>query len=258
MNDMKLLGVPAVLLLLVGCVCSFPTTGSWIEFDGNELALIQTAKNNSQDLVIVEGIGNMYGKPIGSECVDYWYNVTHLQQLLSVLALAEKLGMDVAIGILQNPEAPEWGVCLSNYVDMTVQAVYEILPHIKQYKFFWYITQEPGLNFMFTGDDQKCEDDGETSFYMAVTNALASVTPGRQIMSSPYYNSSMSTPKHLAHTFNRFLTCAGNVSIIAPQDGVGSFNNSISLNAEIFSLFKQNLPSTASLWANVETFFAFR
>jgi len=73
-------------------------------------------------------------------------------------------------------------------------------------------------------------------------------------MASPYYIRWQRSAVDIGTTVATFMNCVPSLTHLAPQDGVGSFNNSLNITHEYFGAMHAVFPAGAVLWANIETF----
>jgi len=257
----------ALLLLLVipAFVDANPTqsTGSWIFLTLDPLDLVRVAQAYGQDTIVISSVGYLLNATINSTgCwnVSYEVPVQNLLTLQLVMDIVVAKNLSIFVGLLdmQPGAPPEYTVCSGPYaaIQGQIASLIESLfmgRYGANVKFGYYMVEEPGLNFLSYSSD--CDSDGETWYYMQKVAAInADTKHWRPTMVSPYFLDI--TPEPCAKKLDAFMRCT-NITIVAPQDGVGSFGRNITganSTTEFFSAFAAARTGQYHLWANVETF----
>jgi len=184
--------------------------------------------------------------------------------MLEVLKYAYANDLHVFLGLLDNPptSAPESSICYEQYATIQGEVAgylaYLIANSLSNnFTYDWYISQEPFLDMIaYNSSDFEilCNSDNETRYFITATDKIYNSVPiGKGILFSPFwYNNT--NPKNISENLCDFLSCVPLLTIAAPQDGVGTFNRSISTVSEFFAGFKAYIPSGQKLWANTETY----
>ena len=273
------------------------TTGSFIIFDQYTLQLAEIAAAYGQDLFIVQAIGIMNATLVGDSCVNASYvvepkNLQLLQQLaqkcvqLRMVIKCNFTSSFIRIHVLKIEDTfywnsgrcrfrfivksrippifyfqkkfkgPfEWTSCMHVYASMNVEVAIQIeklLSPIENLNWNWYVAQEADITALSDDPSQ----DGETIFFNLLIEGIRSNTKPRDVLASPYITDVVNLPNQ-ARKLMIFTKSIPNLSWIAPQDGVGSWNYSVKSTHDFFmysnQYFSQN-NLVGKLWANCESF----